>query len=41
MSIGIGNMLGKLAPGYRADLVAFDPNDMTVIATWIAGSGDY
>jgi N-acetylglucosamine-6-phosphate deacetylase len=41
MSIGLGNMLGKLAPGYRADLVAFDPNDMTVIATWIAGSGDY
>jgi N-acetylglucosamine-6-phosphate deacetylase len=40
-SIGLEHMLGKLAPGYRADLVAFDPNDMTVIATWVAGSGDY
>jgi N-acetylglucosamine-6-phosphate deacetylase len=38
--IGLDHMLGKLAPGYRADLVAFDPNDMTVLATWVAGSGD-
>jgi N-acetylglucosamine-6-phosphate deacetylase len=39
--IGLENMLGKLVPGYRADLVAFDPDDMTVIATWVAGSGEY
>jgi N-acetylglucosamine-6-phosphate deacetylase len=39
-SIGLEHMLGKLAPGYRADLVAFDPNDMTVLATWVAGNGD-
>jgi N-acetylglucosamine-6-phosphate deacetylase len=39
-SIGLENMLGKLAPGYRADLVAFDPTDMTVLATWVAGSGE-
>jgi len=38
--IGLEHMLGKLVPGYRADLVAFDPNDMTVLATWVAGSGD-
>jgi N-acetylglucosamine-6-phosphate deacetylase len=31
-------MLGKLAGGYRADLVAFDPNDISVLATWVAGS---
>jgi N-acetylglucosamine-6-phosphate deacetylase len=33
-------MLGRLAVGYRADLVAFDPKNMTVIATWVAGSGE-
>jgi len=37
--LGLGHMLGKLLPGYRADLVAFDPNHMTVLATWVAGSG--
>jgi N-acetylglucosamine-6-phosphate deacetylase len=36
--IGLEHMLGRLLPGYRADLVAFDPNDMTVLATWVAGS---
>jgi N-acetylglucosamine-6-phosphate deacetylase len=36
--LGLERTLGALAPGYRADLVAFDPNDMTVLATWIAGS---
>jgi N-acetylglucosamine-6-phosphate deacetylase len=39
--IGLEHVLGKLVPGYRADLVAFDPNDMTILATWVAGSGDY
>ena len=38
--LGLDRMLGKLAAGYRADLVAFDPNDMTVLATWVAGSGE-
>jgi N-acetylglucosamine-6-phosphate deacetylase len=38
--IGLEHVLGKLAPGYRADLVAFDPDDITVLATWVAGSGD-
>ena len=39
--IGLEHVLGKLAPGCRADLVAFDPDDITVLATWVAGSGDF
>jgi N-acetylglucosamine-6-phosphate deacetylase len=39
--IGLEHMLGKLVPGYRADLVAFDPNNMTVFTTWVAGNSDY
>jgi N-acetylglucosamine-6-phosphate deacetylase len=35
--LGLGQMLGRLAAGYRADLVAFDPTGMTVLATWTAG----
>ncbi len=35
--LGLGHTLGRLAPGYRADLVAFDATDMTVVATWVAG----
>ncbi|MBM3654759.1 MAG: N-acetylglucosamine-6-phosphate deacetylase [Alphaproteobacteria bacterium] len=35
--LGIGHFLGRLAPGYRADIVAFDPNDVSVVATWVAG----
>lgn len=35
--LGLGHWLGRLAPGYRADIVAFDPGDMTVLATWVAG----
>ena len=38
--IGLEHILGRLAPGYRADLVAFDPADMSVLATWVAGSSD-
>jgi N-acetylglucosamine-6-phosphate deacetylase len=39
-AIGLEHMLGRLVPGYRADLVAFDPSDMTVLATWVAGYVD-
>jgi N-acetylglucosamine-6-phosphate deacetylase len=39
--LGLDHMLGRLAPGYRADLVAFDPNDMTVLDTWVAGNGEH
>jgi len=38
--LGLEHMLGKLAPGYRADLVAFDPNDIEILATWVAGTDD-
>jgi N-acetylglucosamine-6-phosphate deacetylase len=38
--LGLDKMLGRLAPGYRADLVAFDPDAITVLATWLAGSSD-
>jgi N-acetylglucosamine-6-phosphate deacetylase len=35
--LGLGHMLGKLAPDYRADLVALDPETVTVLRTWVAG----
>jgi N-acetylglucosamine-6-phosphate deacetylase len=35
--LGLGQMLGKLAPGYRADIVAFDPAEIRVVETWVAG----
>ena len=35
--LGLGHRLGRLAEGYRADIVAFDPGDMTIFATWVAG----
>jgi N-acetylglucosamine-6-phosphate deacetylase len=35
--LGIDDRLGHLKPGYRADLVAFDPKAVRVIATWVAG----
>jgi N-acetylglucosamine-6-phosphate deacetylase len=34
--IGLDRELGRIAPGYRADLVACD-NDMNVLETWISG----
>ena len=40
MFLGLDHMLGRPAVGHRADLVAFDPKNMTVIATWVAGSGE-
>jgi N-acetylglucosamine-6-phosphate deacetylase len=36
--LDFGQMLGRLAPGYRADMVAFDPQKLSVHATWVAGS---
>jgi len=36
--LGVGNRLGRLAPGYRADMVALDPETVRVFATWVAGS---
>jgi N-acetylglucosamine-6-phosphate deacetylase len=36
--LGIGDRLGALAAGFQADMVAFEPESMRVIATWVAGS---
>jgi N-acetylglucosamine-6-phosphate deacetylase len=35
--IGLGHRLGRLAAGYRADLVAIDPTAVNVLETWTAG----
>jgi N-acetylglucosamine-6-phosphate deacetylase len=36
--LGVGETLGRLAPGYRADIVAFEPANLNVLATWVAGA---
>lgn len=38
-AIALGNRLGKLLPGYRADLVAIDPATVEVLGSWVAGNG--
>jgi N-acetylglucosamine-6-phosphate deacetylase len=39
--VGLGHWLGRLAPGYRADMVAIDPAAVKVLKTWTAGqAGD-
>jgi N-acetylglucosamine-6-phosphate deacetylase len=38
--LGLEQLLGRIIPGHRADLVAFDPKEVTVIGTWVAGSAD-
>jgi N-acetylglucosamine-6-phosphate deacetylase len=35
--LGLGHALGRLLPGYRADMVAFDPAGIKVVQTWVAG----
>jgi N-acetylglucosamine-6-phosphate deacetylase len=37
--LGLGHMLGRLAPGYRADVTAINANSVEVLQTWIAGRG--
>ncbi|MBZ0148569.1 MAG: N-acetylglucosamine-6-phosphate deacetylase [Pseudorhodoplanes sp.] len=39
--LGLDNMLGRLAPGYRADIVAFAPGTMEVVETWVAGQDQH
>jgi N-acetylglucosamine-6-phosphate deacetylase len=36
--LGVGDGLGRLWPRHRADMVAFEPADVTVLATWVAGA---
>ena len=36
--LGLDDRLGKLAPGFRADMVAFNETSIKVVETWIAGS---
>jgi len=38
--LGLGDRLGELAPGMRADMVAIDPNRVEVHYTWVAGEMD-
>jgi N-acetylglucosamine-6-phosphate deacetylase len=35
--LGLAGTLGRIAPGYRADLVAFDPETVELHRTWAAG----
>lgn len=35
--INLGSELGALAPGFRADMVALDPEKVAVLETWVAG----
>jgi len=38
--LGLGHKLGRLAPNYRADMVALDPQTLSICATWVAGSSE-
>jgi N-acetylglucosamine-6-phosphate deacetylase len=35
--LGLGRVVGRLAPGHRADVVALDPTKVHVLDTWVAG----
>ncbi|MBV9428806.1 MAG: N-acetylglucosamine-6-phosphate deacetylase [Bradyrhizobiaceae bacterium] len=35
--LGLAHRLGHLAPGCRADMVALDASEITVLQTWVAG----
>ena len=37
--LGLGDRLGRIAPGFRADMVAFEEPAINVVHTWVAGTG--
>ncbi len=36
--LGLDRRLGRLARGYRADMVALDPDKIEVVRSWVAGA---
>jgi N-acetylglucosamine-6-phosphate deacetylase len=38
--LGVADKLGRLAPGWRADMVAIDPGTIEVHRTWVAGASE-
>jgi N-acetylglucosamine-6-phosphate deacetylase len=34
----LGSRIGRLAAGYRADMIALDPDKIEAVRTWVAGS---
>jgi N-acetylglucosamine-6-phosphate deacetylase len=38
MFMGLDGEVGRLAPGYRADMVAIDPADVRTLGTWLGGA---
>jgi N-acetylglucosamine-6-phosphate deacetylase len=38
--LGLGGNLGRIAPGYRADLIAFRPETIEVLRTWVGGNSE-
>lgn len=36
--LGLGGVLGRLAPGMRADMIALDPATIEVLDCWVAGA---
>jgi N-acetylglucosamine-6-phosphate deacetylase len=35
--LGLGDVLGHIVPGHRADLVAVEPEEVQILETWVAG----
>src|SRR5258707_9900564 len=35
--LGLADRFGHIAPGFRADIVALEPDAVRVLATWVAG----
>jgi N-acetylglucosamine-6-phosphate deacetylase len=38
--LGVESWLGRIAPGFRADMVALDPEEIRVLHAWVAGAPD-